>query len=150
MVQTPLDFCSKYYNCINFPFISNNLLNREIDEAFLRRLERKILIDLPTDANRAKIINQLLPSTKLWSAKKMEQLIETSDGFTGADLKIACKEASMKQIRNRLQSNNKPVNELHGVTFEDLLASIKQIQPSMIASATKHRQWQSKYGNQSA
>lgn len=123
------------------------LLNREIDEAFLRRLERKILIDLPNEENRGKIINQLLPNTKVWSVNKIKQLIELSDDFTGADLKIACKEASMKQIRNKLKSNKPSLNEAFEVTFEDLLTSIKQIKPSMTASAAKHRQWQLKHGN---
>lgn len=123
-------------------------MDREIDEAFLRRLERKILIDLPNEENRGKIINQLLPNTKLWSVNKIKQLIEMSDDFTGADLKIACKEASMKQIRNKLKSNKHSLNEVFEVTFEDLLASIKQIKPSMTASAAKHRQWQLKHGNQ--
>lgn len=122
--------------------------NREIDEAFLRRFERKILIDLPNDENRTKIINQFLPNTKLWGVNKIEQLIESSGGFTGADLKIACKEASMKQIRKKLKSNKHSANDVFDVTFDDLIESIKQIKPSMTASAAKHRQWQSKYGNQ--
>lgn len=122
--------------------------SREIDEAFLRRFERKILIDLPNDENRSNIINQLLPCTKSWPSTKMTQLIESSGGFTGADLKVACKEASMIQIRYKMQSNHKSMDKVIEVTFDDLLASIKQIKPSMMASAEKHRQWQSKYGNQ--
>lgn len=138
-----------YLNLFKLFLICGLILFREIDEAFLRRFERKILIDLPTEMNRSNIINQLLPCTKSWHANKMTNLIECSDGFTGADLKIACKEASMIQIRNKLQSGNKSVDRVTEVTFDDLLASIKQIKPSMMVSATKHRQWQSKFGNQS-
>lgn len=123
--------------------------SREIDEAFLRRFERKILIDLPSDENRANILTHLLPCTKSWSTSQMKELIESSDGFTGADLKIACKEASMIQIRNKIQSQYKSVDDITAVTFDDLLASINHIQPSMVASAAKHRQWHSKYGSQS-
>lgn len=126
-----------------------NVYFREIDEAFLRRFERKILIDLPSGENREKIINKLLPCTKNWKANKMKQLVELSDNFTGAELKIACKEASMIQIRNKLQSDCKnSVATVTDVAFDDLLLSIKQITPSMISSATKHRQWHLKYGNQ--
>lgn len=79
----------------------------------------------------------------------MKQLIELSDGFTGADLKIACKEASMIQIRNKLYSdcNVAATMVIADVAFDDLFVSIKQIKPSMTASAQKHRQWQLKYGN---
>lgn len=78
----------------------------------------------------------------------MKELIDSSDGFTGADLKIACKEASMIQIRSQLQSHYNSVEKATEVTFDDLLASIEQIQPLMVASATKHRQWHSKFGSQ--
>lgn len=79
----------------------------------------------------------------------MKQLIELSDGFTGADLKIACKEASMVQIRNKLHSDCKTmtVAMVTDVAFDDLLISIKQIKPAMLSSAQKHRQWNLKYGN---
>lgn len=132
--------------------IEKNLCFREIDEAFLRRFERKILVDLPNDDNREKILNKLLPCTKAWKTNKMKQLIESSDGFTGADLKIACKEATMIQIRNKLHSECKtiPVAMVTDVAFDDLLVSIKQIKPSMTSSAIKHRQWNLKYGNRSS
>lgn len=105
---------------------------------------------MPEAENRVNIINQLLPVTKQWSSNKMEHLIESSIGFTGADLKIACKEASMIQIRNKLKSNYKSICRAPEITFEDLSTSMKQIKPSMTASAAKHHQWQSKYSNQSA
>lgn len=113
------------------------------------RFERKILIDLPTCENRLNIIQQLLPTTKEWIVTEMKQLIEASEGFTGADLKIACKEASMIQIRQKLKSNNKLIEKMPEITFDDLFASIKQIKPSMFTSVAKHHQWHSKFGNQS-
>lgn len=124
-------------------------LHREIDEAFLRRFERKLLIDLPSAENRANIIHQLLPITKEWPVANITNLIESSEGFTGADLKIACKEASMIQIRNKLKSNHKTMHKVPEIAFEDLLTAIKQIKPCMVASATKHRNWNAKCGNQS-
>lgn len=122
--------------------------NREIDEAFLRRFERKILIDLPNAENRVNIINELLPITKNWTTTQLNSLIESSDGFTGADLKIACKEAAMAQIRNGLKSNHKTLHKVPEIVFNDLLTAIKQIKPSMATSAAKHRHWNAKHGNQ--
>lgn len=115
----------------------------------MRRFERKILIDLPSDENRASIMNHLLPITKQWPVNKMKELINISDGFTGADLKIACKEAAMVQLRSRLKSSGQSIQRMPEITFDDLMASMKQIKPSMTASAIKHRQWHSKFGNQS-
>lgn len=108
------------------------------------RFERKVLIDLPSCENRLNIIQQLLPITKEWIVTETKQLIEASEGFTGADLKIACKEATMIQIRNKLK-----IGKMPEITFDDLFASMKQIKPSMFTSAAKHHQWHSKFGNQS-
>ncbi|XP_031621571.1 katanin p60 ATPase-containing subunit A-like 2 [Contarinia nasturtii] len=138
-----LDLCTG-----NVLVLANSNLPWEIDEAFLRRFERKILIDLPNDENRGNIINQLLPITKDWPINKMKHLIGASEGFTGADLKIACKEASMIQIRNKLKSYNKSIEKVPEVVYEDLLSSIKQVKPSMEESAVKHQKWHSKYRNQ--
>lgn len=83
-----------------FPF-------REIDAAFLRRFERKILIGLPNQIDRINIIKEFMPIALKWADKLLLELSEMSDGFTGDDIRIACKEASMKKIRLALKFNQR-------------------------------------------
>lgn len=117
--------------------------------AFLRRFERKILVDLPDAKSRADILKHLLSNTCSWPDSNLTEIISLSDGFTGADLKTACKEASMKQIRRIIQSNvsGSLAVKVPAVNFDDLKLAFAQIKPTMIESAAKHRQWNKKHGN---
>lgn len=124
-----------------------SIAHREIDAAFLRRFERKILIDLPNGDVRKGIIRHLISSAaaKL-SCEQFDTLVELSNGFTGADIRVACKEATMKQIRAAIKANisqSQPVN----VTFDDLCEALNQIQASMVPLAEKHRTWHRKFGS---
>lgn len=72
-----------------------------------------------------------------------------SEGFTGAELKIACKEASMMQIRIALKQKHVSTHTVAPVNFDALQSAIKQIQPAMLTIAEKHREWNNKHGNKS-
>lgn len=97
---------------------------------------------------RASIIKNLLPHSINWSKEQFKELILLSDGFTGADLRIACKEASMKQLRKTLRKKSVELEKVGDVTFDDLIGSLKQIKPTMCEMAAKHLQWNLKCGNQ--
>lgn len=75
---------------------------REIDVAFLRRFERKILVDLPKPKDRIHIIQHFLPESQNWTSDKKNELSEITVGLTGADIKIACKAASLKKIQKAI------------------------------------------------
>lgn len=83
------------------------LLYRELDPAFLRRFERKMLFGLPDSAARIEIIKQLLPKSQHWPQPEMLLLSELALDFTGDDIRVACKEASMKMVRNAIESATK-------------------------------------------
>lgn len=121
--------------------------HREIDAAFLRRFERKILLDLP-DANvRQNIIRHLISTAAAkWTDEQLDTVAQLTDGLSGADIKVACKEATMKQIRIAIKAN---VSQPHmvEVTFDDLCDALNQIQPTMIPLAEKHRMWHQKFGS---
>lgn len=122
---------------------------REIDIAFLRRFERKILVDMPDKEVRVDIVKRLQPNSMKWTEDEFNDLIHATDGFTGADLRIALKEASLQKIREALKSNcDDRNNSKIDIQFKDLLAAIKQIKPSMLGLAEKHLKWNAKYGHQ--
>lgn len=75
---------------------------REIDVAFLRRFERKILVDLPKPKDRVLIIQHFLPESQNWTSDEKNELSEITVGLTGADIKIACKAASLKKIQKAI------------------------------------------------
>lgn len=132
----------------NVLLLANSNLPWDIDVAFLRRFERKILVDLPDDRSRANIIKHFLPNTSTWPENCWNELISISLNLTGSDLKMACKEASMQQIRLLIQSKA-PSTEVPVpvIKFEELKFALQQIKPIMLDSAEKHRKWNEKNGN---
>jgi katanin p60 ATPase-containing subunit A1 len=72
----------------------------------LRRLEKRIIVDLPTFEARKKMLQHHLPPTVikengllLQSELDYNRLAELTDGYSGSDLKLVCKEAAMKSVR---------------------------------------------------
>lgn len=130
----------------NIFVLANTNLPWEIDPAFLRRFERKILIDLPEPKDRIGIILGFIPTAKNWCHSKLTELSQISDGFTGDELRIACKETSMMEVRRAvLNKNTKTKNSTPKI--EDLFFAIKQINSSSKQIIEKHREWNKKFGN---
>jgi SpoVK/Ycf46/Vps4 family AAA+-type ATPase len=74
----------------------------DLDEAVLRRMPRRILIDLPDVANRKKILTLQLAKEELGSDVSIDALAADTDGFTGSDLKQLCIAAAYEPIREFL------------------------------------------------
>ncbi|XP_053696607.1 katanin p60 ATPase-containing subunit A-like 2 [Sabethes cyaneus] len=127
----------------------------EIDPAFLRRFEKKILIDLPDVAGRRAIINELLPESSDWGLTQMDELDSTTKHFTGDEIRIVCKEASMMVIRDQIgqnkgsQSASTSSTRPNVVKFVQFKTALSKIQPASLGIIEKHHEWNRKYGNSS-
>lgn len=56
----------------------------DLDEAVVRRMPRRLMIDLPDAANREKILNVILRDEDVHPSFKAEDLAVTTDGYSGA------------------------------------------------------------------
>lgn len=146
---------------------------RELDSAFLRRFERKMLFGLPDSSARIEIIKQLLPKSQYWSSVELTGLSELALDFTGDDIRVACKEASMKMVRNAIESATKskcsfffigrsrdfklylllideadPSYYLKEVSADDLRVALKRMKPSAKHLLEKHITWTNTFGHQ--
>lgn len=106
------------------------------------------MIDLPTNEIRLCILKKLIPAAMRWTESDYDEFVQISDGFTGADLKIASKEASLKKIHESLKTARDSIECKVEVSFRDLMDAIEHIKPTMNELAAKHRQWNAKCGNQ--
>lgn len=61
----------------------------DLDDAILRRLPRRLLIDLPGEKERAEILKILLRDEILAPDVDIQQLAKKTDSFSGSDLKRA-------------------------------------------------------------
>lgn len=78
----------------------------DLDDAVLRRLPRKILVDLPTQADRAAILRLLLRGEKLEEDVSVEEYAQRTPYYSGSDLKSVCVAAAMAAVEEENHAAN--------------------------------------------
>ncbi|KAF3792831.1 Spastin [Nymphaea thermarum] len=74
----------------------------DLDEAIIRRFERRIMVGLPTAENREQILKTLLSKEKV-EELDYKELATMTEGYTGSDLKNLCTTAAYRPVRELLQ-----------------------------------------------
>ncbi|KAJ2510626.1 hypothetical protein H4217_007781, partial [Coemansia sp. RSA 1939] len=75
----------------------------DLDDAILRRLPRRILIDLPNAEERAKILAIHLQGEDLEQDVDLKALARRAESFSGSDLKNLCVTAALAALRERVR-----------------------------------------------
>lgn len=93
----------------------------DLDEAVLRRMPRRLLVDLPDLENREKIFKVILSKEELEDDVDMKELALMTEGFSGSDIKNMCIEAAHEPIRDYIKNEKtiKPVNIEESVINEE-------------------------------
>ncbi|KFV76438.1 Katanin p60 ATPase-containing subunit A-like 2 [Struthio camelus australis] len=131
----------------------------ELDSAMLRRLEKRILVDLPSKEARQAMIQHWLPplsnsgGVELRTDLDYGLLGQETDGYSGSDIKLVCKEAAMRPVRkifNALENyqpgnSNLPVIRLDTITTADFLDVIAHTKPSAKNLSQKYTAWQREF-----
>ncbi|KAH8397574.1 hypothetical protein KR222_010337 [Zaprionus bogoriensis] len=126
----------------------------DIDEAFLRRFEKKLLVQLPSAAERSSLISRLLGTTVSLTARLLEQLVQLSEHFTGDEIRLACKEISMQRMRCATRAGRageagreSNAKESQAQLEANLERAFKQIRPQGSKLLARHEQWQQENGS---
>ncbi|XP_074291592.1 uncharacterized protein LOC141618394 [Silene latifolia] len=82
----------------------------DLDEAIIRRFERRIMVGLPGIENREKILKTLLSKEQ---AEEMDfkELATMTEGYTGSDLKNLCVTAAYRPVRELIAKERKKDQE---------------------------------------
>lgn len=78
----------------------------DLDEAIIRRFERRIMVGLPAAENREKILRTLLAKEKVEDLDFKELGVMT-EGYSGSDLKNLCTTAAYRPVRELIQQERK-------------------------------------------
>jgi SpoVK/Ycf46/Vps4 family AAA+-type ATPase len=73
----------------------------DLDEAVLRRLPRRILVDLPDLATRTEILAVTLADSRLGPDVNLTTVARGLEGYSGSDLKEVCREAVVRVSHER-------------------------------------------------
>uniref|UniRef100_A0A674G7T1 Katanin p60 ATPase-containing subunit A-like 2 n=1 Tax=Taeniopygia guttata TaxID=59729 RepID=A0A674G7T1_TAEGU len=128
----------------------------ELDSAMLRRLEKRILVDLPSEEARRVMIQHWLPPLsnsgrlKLRTDLDYSLLSQETNGYSGSDIKLVCKEAAMRPVRKIFDAlenhqpgnSNLPMIQLDTITTADFLDVITHTKPSAKNLSQKYMAWQ--------
>ncbi|XP_028251619.1 katanin p60 ATPase-containing subunit A-like 2 [Parambassis ranga] len=131
----------------------------ELDHAMLRRLEKRILVSLPSLQARQAIIAHWLPpvsstgGVELRTDLDYKRLAEEMEGYSGSDIRLVCKEAAMRPVRkifDVLESHQDtdsdlPTIQLETVTTADFLEAMAHTKPSARHLMDRYTAWEREY-----
>lgn len=76
----------------------------DLDEAVIRRMPRRLLVDLPNLENRTKILSVILREEEVDEKFNYEELANLTDGYSGSDIKNLCLAAAFRPVRDYLSN----------------------------------------------
>jgi len=134
----------------------------ELDHAMLRRLEKRILVHLPTKEARLGMLKHHLPPVISSHEKGLlmtsdidyETIAEKTEDYSGSDIRLLCKEAAMKPVRkifdilerHQTETLTKlPSLHVEAVTTRDLQEALTRTKPSARTIKQKYVKWQAEF-----
>jgi len=120
----------------------------QLDIAMRRRFEKRIYVPLPEKEAREAVFRIHTKEVPLDGAVDFLQLAEWTEGFSGADIALICREAIMAPLRelderDLLKDTSK---EVRSVTLQDFLDSLQKIKPSVSPQELiGYEQWQRQF-----
>lgn len=126
---------------------------QELDEAARRRFVKRLYIPLPdSDARRALILRLLSTCQHTLSESDVDDVVQRSDGYSGADVTALCKEAAMGPIRTGLSGitdiNAVNAESVPPITRADFDAAFRQVRRSVAPSELQsYIAWNDEFGS---
>ncbi|TEA22725.1 Protein MSP1 [Colletotrichum sidae] len=129
----------------------------DLDDAVLRRLPRKILVDLPLKADRASILRILLKGENLDDSVSVDDIAAKTVLYSGSDLKNLCVAAAMTAVQEESEEAGKhtgpapyvfpPKRTLRKHHFDKALKTIAASVSEDMDSLKSIRRFDEKYGD---
>jgi katanin p60 ATPase-containing subunit A1 len=136
----------------------------ELDEALRRRLEKRIYIPLPSSSGRKALFKISMKDVALSQDVQLDELAESTDGYSGADISNVCRDASMMSMRRMLMNLRKrglsqqEIQQMmkdknqelasEGVTNDDFANAVSNVKGSVAkADLKKYEDWMKEFGS---
>ncbi len=104
----------------------------DIDPAMRRRFEKRIYVPLPDRDARKEIFRIHTEGAELAPDVDFDKLAELTEGYSGADIALICREALMIPIRELDQEGKlTEIEKIRPVTMRDFMQSLSKIKPSV-------------------
>lgn len=127
---------------------------QELDEAARRRLVKRLYIPLPELGARQQILRNLLHKERTSiTDDQIDALGRLSDGFSGADMKTLCHEASMGPIRAIATDRMEHIDlqDVRPVSYADFESALRRVRSSVSQDdLAQYVRWDRTYGSGAA
>ncbi|KAF8021727.1 hypothetical protein BT93_G2005 [Corymbia citriodora subsp. variegata] len=125
----------------------------DLDDAVIRRLPRRLYVDLPDAENRKKILKIILGQENLEPGFEISKLASMTEGYSGSDLKNLCIAAAYRPVQELLEEEKKGSKNSsptpRPLNLDDFQQSKSKVAPSVAydaASMNELRKWNEQYG----
>ena len=104
---------------------------------------------MPNSIGRKQLLSTLLsrePNTL--SDEEMNQIVENTRRYSGADLRALCTEAAMLPLRDISDIRNIMAESLRSLNLQDFLEAIANVRPTVsIDDLDKLKEWNEQFGS---
>jgi SpoVK/Ycf46/Vps4 family AAA+-type ATPase len=105
----------------------------DLDWAFIRRFQKRILVPLPDHHTRLMMFKLYTSTLQLSTDVDLHELARISEGFSGSDIRDVCQSAQLKLIGEFFESgqaNNKQAKP-RSLTMDDFKQTLEERKPSV-------------------
>jgi SpoVK/Ycf46/Vps4 family AAA+-type ATPase len=105
----------------------------DLDWAFIRRFQKRILVPLPDHHTRLMMFKLYTSHLKLATDVDLHELARISEGFSGSDIRDVCQSAQLKTIGEFFESGqaNDKQAKPRGLTMDDFRQILEERKPSV-------------------
>ena len=124
----------------------------DLDPALLRRLEKRVMVNLPNKEGREYMIRNFIPEMNQKGINYMKYA-EALEGYSGSDIKLLCKEALMTRTRKAINVIEKDTKgRMYGikdfpVTKEDFEEAMNKVKPAYTYKTELYIKWEKEFGS---
>lgn len=116
-----------------------------LDEAFIRRFQKRIYIPLPNKEARVELLKLYTKGLKLSKDVDLEKLADILDGYTSSDIKDIVMAAHLRTVKELFERYGGLGNPRE-ITLDDFTEVIKARKPSVSKEAVKvYESWYEKF-----
>ncbi|XP_039963916.1 uncharacterized protein LOC120776912 [Bactrocera tryoni] len=123
---------------------------QELDDAARRRFARRLYIPLPEISARIQILKNLLGTVcNDLDESNIQEVGNQTKGYSGADMDILCREASMEPLRSIPPDQIPHIvkDKVRPVNFDDFMSALQSVRPSVSKDdLAQYIEWNKEYG----
>lgn len=127
---------------------------QELDEAARRRLVKRLYIPLPDIEARKQLVKNLMKLERNeLTNEHIDEVAHLTDGYSGADMKNLCQEASLGPIRSIASKDMFQISaeQVRPVNIDDFKTALKRVKSSVSSQDLElYLKWDYQYGSGAA